>query len=131
MSKIMIDRASWRAGAGHLSDNNLNSCGKGNTRLLNKEGYSCCLGFACDQLSNGKINIKYEAFPQSLKSVIEPLTKIGKDGFIEDTDLSNKAMVINDNQTTSLIEKEQLLTALFLENNLELEFYGEYPARDN
>jgi hypothetical protein len=42
---LIIDRAKWRTGG-----NSPIQTGVGRTRLLNKEGYMCCLGFRCHQM---------------------------------------------------------------------------------
>ncbi len=53
ISEVIIDRSKWRCGAERaysLGDDDEISHGKGDTMLLNDEGYKCCLGFACEQL---------------------------------------------------------------------------------
>lgn len=125
MRSIRINRAKWRAGDDDTDGKY--ACGIGSTLLVNSENYMCCLGFAAQQLSHkSKKSIRYCGDPSSLKFVVSPINKRLKDGSMNLTELSDKAIDINDCETTALEVKEKKLIKLFARHDLELEFFGDY-----
>jgi hypothetical protein len=112
MKQFILDYSKWRCGR----DSATNKLGEGYTRLLNQEGYMCCLGQYCEQEGVDVALLKNKYAPQSLGIKIPLLTK---DGFWE-TELSIKAMRINDNQFTTPDEKIEKLRELFAAQGVEL-----------
>ena len=116
-TNFVIDRSRWRTGEGGE-----HKTGSGETSLLNGHGYMCCLGFAClnqglseDQIRNigepGEVKHHSDFWEESTYPEAEYLI----DNCGGNTQLSNKAMVINDNEDTTPEEKEALLIELFTE----------------
>jgi hypothetical protein len=123
---VYLDR--WRCGGD--SDSTINHVhGEGMTALLNSQGYMCCLGFACQQLGGLTEDDMFEVdTPESTFVVIEGLTE-KKDGvdMVLDTDLSRKAVQINDDGCITLEAREEELTALFKLHGIEVEFVSKAP----
>lgn len=118
--KIVINRPKWRCGGS-------NNSSRGCTRLLNEQGYMCCLGFASKQICNlSDEEMLTKHFPQSLHRKINKLTYFPRKGICKDTKFSEKAMGINDNPTLSNKEREKQLKELFAKNGIELKFTGKY-----
>ena len=123
---ITIDRAKWRTG----DDHGPNITGYGQTELLNKEGFKCCLGFLCQQVSKKKV--KGRLTPSDMGCSIPELNELryvcryNSDDKYFDTVLSNKAMNINDDEDTDPKEKERLLKELFKDTRYKLVFKGKY-----
>lgn len=125
MRSVRINRAKWRAGQD--SHDPKKSCGYGDTLLINDEGFKCCLGFACQQLSRKPINfIIGRGEPEQTGLVISPFTKRDKNGDAVNTPLVDEAISINDSYATTLKSKEKALIKLFAKYDLDLEFFGEY-----
>ena len=117
---ITINIAKWRTGGIHRKT------GYGPTRLLNAEGYKCCLGFIC---SIKKKAIKGYGTPGDLDFFVEDLNIKVDDGFgttYENTKLSLDAMNINDNTITTVKQKETLLKKLFKNSKYKFVFVGKY-----
>jgi hypothetical protein len=138
--KVVIDRSKWRTG--HESRH---CTGRGDTKLLNTEGYMCCLGFCCKASRVGVNRIQDRTRP---RSIIEPpqttgylpqrvLKLRGLRALLDITEQNGKvtatcnsftdsAIAINDNSDTTPREKEKQLLELFKDSVFELEFTGEY-----
>jgi hypothetical protein len=122
MRKVRINRTKWRSGG-----EGLKASGKGETELYNKEGFSCCLGFASHQLAKcNKDKLKGESFPCFLDKVITPLTERDRFNYVVDTDFTTECVAINDDEIITRKQREAKLKRKFKANDLELEFYGEY-----
>lgn len=142
---VTIDRSKWRTG-GALTDKFFqrlpNSTGQGDTALVNAAGYSCCLGFACDQLSDASskkladyVNErKYEYRPSGLDIFIPHLTQKDTEAssYVEwrCTQLAIRAMNINDDPETTPQQKEKKIKKLFA-GKINFEFVGEYEQKSN
>lgn len=123
-TKVIIDRSKWRTGG----DSDI-ATGEGNTLLLNKEGYQCCLGFICEAAGVPREKMQGWCLPGSVDMVVEGLTEyfdFGRHDACIDTKLANDAVGINDNGVMSPAEKERKLLELFKDSPYELEFVGEY-----
>ena len=116
--EVVIDRSKWRTGYCGK-----NRTGEGDIRLLNNEGYKCCLGFICGRLKKG---IKDFFAPNELDYVVKDLSHKDIDGCIYDTDLTEKAIEINDNSDTTPQEKEKELKKLFKNSVYKLKFVGRF-----
>ncbi|MEN6290811.1 MAG: hypothetical protein ABFD07_02185 [Methanobacterium sp.] len=119
--KVVIDRSKWRTGS-----NGDNATGKGNTFLLNKEGFKCCLGFITQQITKkGVLNLSE---PNECEFSVPFLNKITEEEFYEpfycNTELSDMAIGINDSSNTTMKEKEKQLKELFKNTPISLTFKG-------
>ena len=127
MKKLIIDRSKWRTGGGC---NSKNETGDGATKLLNKEGYMCCLGFACIQSGVPEDKMLDRGTPSSLADYIDwkdlyPLIPhLIVSGV--NTLFSAKAMALNDDQAIDSSERERRITKHFAEIGTEVEFTGQY-----
>ena len=123
-----VDRSKWRCGGNPQSNKYLpNKVGKGVTELRNPQGYKCCLGFCAEQLG---VDIPdFAAEPNELECKDENCLIKFEYGLVENSDLSEGAMSINDESTTSPQEKEVKLIELFKEYGQEIQFVGEYSEQ--
>ena len=116
--KFVVDRSKWRCGS-NAGDRH----GKGDTRLLNSEGYQCCLGFVCEQLGVPRgelLNIPTPEFLDHYTIVKQVLI---------DTWIDEISIITNDG-FGSREERERLLSEQFANGGHELEFVGEYEDAD-
>jgi len=118
--EFIIDRSKWRCG-GTLEHN---SKGLGKTRLLNSEGYMCCLGQVSKQLGCSDESLLFTETPYSIND--DEIDKV-RDVLLTDNryhnNLSLKAIDINDDNTI-IKEKEVLLKELFKEHGHSITFIG-------
>lgn len=124
--QFIINRASWRAGLGAPAGS---SCGHGFTRLLNEEGFMCCLGQVSLQLGASQEEIYNYQTPAGAHVGSDILSLCGN-GKCQNTGLSIQAMNINDDVGTTLEEKENKLINLFKEYGHELRFANDYTNPD-
>ncbi len=120
---VKINRAKWRSG----QNGDLHT-GKGEARLLNGEGFMCCLGFAAHQL--GRINkgkMLDIVQPEDLDKVITPLSYKGV--FICNTKFSEECITLNDDRKITRKQRERRLIRKFNAQGIDLKFHGEYPER--
>lgn len=120
MEKLIIDRTKWRTGSAGET-----ATGKGDTALLNEEGFMCCLGFEC--LRRGFTEDEISGQP-------EPETMIFNEGFKKDRfgDMVNdsgynkswvdEAISINDDILSTRDEKEEKIQKIFAGQGIEVEF---------
>ena len=116
-----IDCNTWRCG-----DNGKYKLGEGNTALLNKEGYMCCLGQVALQLDVHEADLLGKGEPDQLDIDIELLT-IRYNGdeeefIIANSVLSLDAMRINDSTESTVSQKMKDLKELFNDKGYDLEF---------
>lgn len=117
--EITIDCSKWRTGRWFEE-----ATGKGETLLLNKEGYMCCLGFVTKYL-RPDIDISGKCGPACCQTDIPYLTQKDDDELeYITTDLSEQAMGINDGPM-SFEEKKRALSELFSTVGIYLKFEGE------
>lgn len=124
MAKFRIRRKKWRCGL--TESPGVNSHGSGQTALLNGQGYMCCLGQCASQLGVRRDKLLDASTPEDIdfsdKRRIPVLTKFN--GL--DSQLSDHAVEINDDDKTTLEQKEKLLKRLFSKFKHQLEFVGQY-----
>lgn len=123
---FIVDRASWK---------NSHTFPGTATQLLTESKDSpntmCCLGFVCNQLDVPKEDLLNCLTPGSLRDkwtipyLMEKISMMGEDKWI-DTELSDKAMEINDYDHIAPKDKEKLLKELFAKHNLGIKFIGKY-----
>jgi len=110
---LVIDRSQWRCG-GYIG-----GYGKGTVRLLNKEGYMCCLGFRC-LAHNEELPILNNAHPGQVTGAPRKL---------KNTRFMDSAIDINDDNELSSEVREKKLAALAKRNGEEWIFVGDYETK--
>lgn len=127
--EVVIDRSKWRTGA-----EGKYATGRGDTVLLNFEGSMCCLGFisSCylkSKRKNSTAPIMDVGGPCEIGVFIPELNQ-KEDVFnnFEDTKLTSKAIVINDDEFTKPETKEKKLKELFKSSMYKLKFVGEFDT---
>lgn len=115
-----INRATWRCGR-----NGPHSHGIGDTKLINDEGFKCCLGEIGLQCGVPRGKLIYQPNPCQ---VIEPTRTyaamlIGK---FSHTLLGAAAMGINDDPRLTRPQREAKLKALFAKSGYLIRFTGRY-----
>lgn len=121
MNKLIISRSKWRIGR-----RSVNTKGQGETKLLNEEGYMCCLGFYALQQGIKKEEIFGKRSPQSIYSKTITNLSYKRNGIIHNTVFCSKAMDINDDEATTAKQKEELITRHFAKKGIEVVFKGRY-----
>jgi hypothetical protein len=129
--KVVIDRSKWRTGL-----YSKNRTGKSPVRLLNQEGFMCCLGFICKAAGVSEDNLLNVDAPGDFNSSIKEQsprlqTLLNPDSVSGNSLLTHKAIGINDCGLSSPGKKEQNLLELFKDSEFELEFTGEYQEKSN
>lgn len=122
MKELILDEATWRCG--NCSGNSNNRRGEGPTRLLNDEGFMCCLGQFALQLDSLLKEDKLNrcSTPSSLNRAIDLLTRVLGNGMVMDSNLSKMAMSINDDSDTTIEQKVEKLSSLFEEFGYKIVF---------
>jgi hypothetical protein len=111
---FILDYSKWRCGG-----DDSNKLGEGETLLLNKEGYQCCLGQFCSQLGFELGDLYDKTYPSEIEQKQRiPSIGIFTSDFSDfgDTDLTDAAVAINDNIDTTPQEKIDALKELFSEH---------------
>lgn len=121
--KFTVDRATWRCG-----NYGPYKKGMGSTKLLNEEGFMCCLGQCALQLGATKEQILDAFGPTQLPMQLSFLSIPSEDSGLTLTNLSIQAMNINDSNNFTPKNREELLIQAFARDGHELEFVGEYNA---
>lgn len=119
--KFVVDRSKWRCGGSRVTT----KVGEGATRLLNLEGFMCCLGQCAIQLGKTPYDILNKAMPHQIGKITVLSKRHQNEDFPIDTQLSKRAAEINDDVTITLSEREKKLTRLFKRNHHDLVFVGE------
>ena len=119
-----IDCNTWRCG-----DNGKYKLGEGNTALLNKKGYMCCLGQVALQLDVHEADLLGVGEPEGVESdtilgllVTNEWDEDSENDIKHNTVLSSEAMFINDASATTIESKMNDLKELFKANGYGLEF---------
>jgi hypothetical protein len=142
MKQLVIDRSKWRTG-----NDGEHQTGEGDTRLINKQGYMCCLGFYMRDLANVDENVLLNEetpahaahvgiakdFYNQNEDVKLLVTNIGDRTYSDyfHTEFCEKAMKTNDNPRLTSEEREGCIKALFLKNGVEVSFINEYHKPNN
>ena len=118
--EFVIDVNTWRCGADYLVLENMDAgLGFGPTRLLNKEGFMCCLGQIARQIGCSREAIM--GIPQPLEK--EEILRLFK--YNKLYNLVPKAIGINDDIVTTITKKKKLLKELFGKDGHEIAFSDE------
>ena len=125
MKTLKIDRAKWRNGTN----------GKGNSRLLNEDGFMCCLGFACKADGLDDSNIFNKWYPDCLDytPLLNPENVLFTPGNFEEGNLNLRPQLITTNDSINLenSERETRLKELFKKLDIDLVFEGSYLTKEN
>lgn len=130
--KLVLDYSTWRCGGDTV---NINKLGEGNTQLLNRQGFMCCLGQFSMQLNETIANnpqlMLGKGEPYEVEKEIPDLVYSDKsyrddesddyDILYVDSDLSAEAIFINDKCDTTPEEKIVKLKELFDKYDYEIE----------
>lgn len=119
VKELILDYSKWRCGytTPHECKNQL---GAGPVRLLNEEGYSCCIGQFSAQLGASKELLLNESSPSSVGVHIELFNKSFGSGSFFDTALTEDCIVINDDPETTPDIKISLLTQRLAKDGIML-----------
>lgn len=113
MKKFTIRRSKWRRGGIQYNND------KGQTFLLNNQGYMCCLGFATNQICRiPKKDLLEQGAPTC---VFENKSTFTDEGGCNN-DLTKRAIRINDACNISDKVREKRLTALFKKHDIKVTF---------
>lgn len=123
--KFIIERSTWRCGGFGLKG--VTQHGNQYTKLLDKEGFRCCLGSVCSQLGVPDEMLLDIAYPRqvqldSYKHVLSILRE-ELPSHANNSILAQEAIDINDSYLSFSVREEKLI-ALFAEYGHELEFVG-------
>ena len=135
--KFRIDRSKWRSGGAINAGKE--TVGLGKTKMLNEQGFMCCLGQCCKQMGLTDRQLENAFYPSGCgwnKDKVEDdnpfVTVYGKEvRYLADTRLSSAAWEINDSLRFNTEEREEKLIDLFKEHGHELEFYGKKITRNH
>ena len=129
--EFTVKRNKWVSGTSSSPDTKV---GEGGSKLLNKQGYMCCLGFCAKQLGAKKKELLGAGQPCSLLQNLPVINKKVKcylgGEYIGNTVLSEEAMYINDNGDLSPQQREKKLTSLFKKFGHALTFTGKYKVNE-
>ena len=133
MKQLIINRSKWRTGGNKWNGSH------GKTALLNSIGYMCCLGFYCLQLGDlteDKIKRKGDFGDFDSDESLFTNSNMNKVAFVYDedseyrsimnTEFSEGAIEINDNQSIDNYTREQKLIEHFKTIDVEVVFTNEY-----
>lgn len=128
MKTFILDYSKWRCGG----NNSKNRLGLGITSLHNEYGYMCCLGQACIQLGVPKKVLGTSGSPSSVvfysSEYRDKLLLLAREARFSEqrgsryinTELSSRAIAINDNTETTPEKKIKQLRALFKEHGIKM-----------
>ncbi len=122
INKLTINRAKWRSGS--FAPETMN--GIGDVFLLNEQGYRCCLGFFAQACGARGMKNKETPCELNYSPILKQLVKFNKDEYKEDTQLSLRAIDINDDENLTPVKREEKLTKLFSKHGIKLTFTGKY-----
>ncbi len=125
MKTLILDEKTWRCGGEYT--NLKNGRGKFSTpsQLINPQGRLCCLGQFSLQLNKSlkKKNLIDCNEPSDLNCEVKDLNQASWDAeYFINTNLSQKAMNINDNTNTTITEKVKKLRELFAQSGYRVVF---------
>lgn len=117
---LKIDRSKWRTGGNWGK----HRTGEGDTELLNKEGYMCCLGFRCNQLGVPKKDLLGVSSPRETKWEVIP--DLLDDLTYFNTIFCQDAMSINDDKNLTPKKREERIKKHFAKKKTRVVFTGKY-----
>lgn len=125
MQKFIINRSKWRCGDSSNYSNGSSeqkySKGKGEVELKNDMGFMCCLGQISEQI-DPEANILHKWEPCNVKYKSNNILVDNLENKVVNSDLSKKAILINDDSHINTIEREKKLKKLFKSYDVKLIF---------
>lgn len=115
--KFYLDWSKWRCGGGQDGPNKL---GEGPTKLLNRQGYQCCLGQCEEQVGLQRHEIIDHFYPWATGKENMFAYK-DKHNQLYLTVISVRAATINDDSETTPEQKITLLQELFAKEGYTIE----------
>lgn len=116
--KFKLDYEKWICGTPENNEDKECYHGKGSTRLLNSEGFMCCLGQFCQQLGAKDDDLLYAYEPIDI-NLNKHFKYVNEHGF--DRNWASNAIDINDNEESMIYEKIAFIKRLLEKHNHELE----------
>ena len=115
--KLTLDYNTWRSGSGAEY-----AIGKGPTKMLNPDGYSCCLGQFSLQAGVDRKCLLHAISPRTLKVIDNFIvTDLINDNDLSLSKLANMAMSSNDNYFKTANQRAEEIKELFEEYGFEVE----------
>lgn len=132
MKQLIIDRSKWRTGG-----EGYRHTGIGDTQLLNDDGYMCCLGFYCLQAGIPSEDILGVGEPDDIDGVRDFYNKFEDmelllvdmepyENLMNKTKFTIAAISINDKETITPDEREQMIKDHFGSVGIEVVYEGQY-----
>jgi hypothetical protein len=125
--KFIIDRSKWRSGG-----TGRNAVGEGGTRLLNEQGFMCCLGQVCLQLGIDESIVKHRHTPEDIlklstdeKNKLKELSLLKTTEKMTNSEFCYNLMNANDIANLTTANRELQLIHLFNQIDVDIEFKGE------
>lgn len=120
--ELILDENIWRCGELTEFESPTTSRGVDATMLVNDEGEMCCLGQFSLQLNKKLIvdDLLSHADPHDISKKIPLLNR--KNNRWYNTNLSTKAIAINDDPNTTIIQKVKALRELFAKKGYKIRF---------
>src|SRR5688572_2747286 len=131
MREFTIDRSKWRCGGGTPTADSKKmkptERGLGPVKLLNHDGFQCCLGQIAEQMGVPREELLDVGAPEDIQEGFEPLKGLLIGGYLgKNTRLSTEAMKVNDDTSIDDAARENDLALLFGEADCKIAFIGEY-----
>lgn len=120
---LILDIAIWRCGG--ECDINSNRLGEGRTMLLNSFGFMCCLGQFSIQINKDINKVQLDCLLEPSDIVTRKLG-ILLDDDLRNSELSYKAIEINDDINTTVTYKIELLKKLFKKEGYKIQVINEH-----
>lgn len=119
MKTLTLDYSKWRAGGNGLCKDTV--IGQGRTKLLNEQGFMCCLGQFALQCDLKDVDIYGKEDPSELKRYFADFNYIyeHRENY-SNTALSDTLMSINDDSTTTYLQKVDAIRITLRDAGYEL-----------
>lgn len=135
MKAFTLDYSKWRAGGSNRDASNVSIVGKGDTLLLNEEGFMCCLGQYCEQAGIPRDDLMGVGAPDSLsladQSHLIPELALLIDSVPSVTLLCTAAVGCNDDGTLTTWGRLQVLYRIFKRNGITMTVVNLPPELQN
>lgn len=128
VKEFTLDYSKWRCGY-TTPDLCKNQLGMGAVRMLNAEGYSCCIGQFSQQLGIDKDSLIDKSSPADVRTPINLFNKPSATSGYNDTALTEDCIVINDDPKTTPQEKIALLSDRLAKEGISLKVINQPKLR--
>jgi len=120
VQELVIDRAKWRTGRYNRGDKRV-----GPTKLLNAEGFQCCLGFYLEEAGISRQVLSEKIYPQDVARRGIDLGWLVRESGLDSE--AAEALISSNDGGMGDAQREAEVARLFAEQGTEVEFIGEYP----